>query len=69
MLKIAFSEIYAHHLPEKHRFPMLKYELLPKQLMHEGVVVQENFFHPKNALEKDILEIHMIWTKKGKKKR
>ena len=60
MLKIAFSEIYAHHLPEKHRFPMLKYELLPKQLMHEGVVVQENFFHPKNALEKDILEIHNV---------
>jgi acetoin utilization deacetylase AcuC-like enzyme len=58
MLKIAFSEIYAHHLPEKHRFPMLKYELLPKQLLHEGVVVKENFFHPKNALEKDILEVH-----------
>ena len=60
MLKIAFSEIYVHHLPEKHRFPMLKYELLPKQLMHEGVVGQENFFYPKNALEKDILEIHNI---------
>ena len=40
MLKIAFSETYAHHLPEKHRFPMLKYELLPKQLLHEGVVVR-----------------------------
>jgi len=60
MLKIAFSETYAHHLPEKHRFPMLKYELLPKQLLHEGVVVKENFFHPKNALEKDILEIHNV---------
>lgn len=58
MLKIAFSEIYAHHLPEKHRFPMLKYDLLPKQLMHEGVVAQENFFLSKNALEKDILEVH-----------
>ena len=60
MLKIAFSEIYAHHLPEKHRFPMLKYELLPKQLMHEGVVLQKNFFYPQNASEKDILETHNV---------
>ena len=60
MLKIAFSEVYAYHLPEKHRFPMLKYELLPKQLMHEGVVLQENFFYPQNASEKDILEIHKL---------
>tara|TARA_B110000027_G_scaffold109257_1_gene116658 strand:+ start:9492 stop:10394 length:903 start_codon:yes stop_codon:yes gene_type:complete len=60
MLKIAFSDIYAHHLPEKHRFPMLKYELLPKQLIHEGVVLEENFFTPQNALEKDILEIHDV---------
>ena len=52
MLKIAFSEIYAHHLPEKHRFPMLKYELLPKQLMHEGVVVTGKFFLPQKCFRK-----------------
>ncbi len=60
MFKIAFSERYVHQLPKKHRFPMLKYELLPKQLMHEGIAVRENFFLPKDALEKDILEVHNI---------
>lgn len=58
MFKIAFSEKYVHQLPKKHRFPMLKYELLPKQLIHEGIAVCENFFFPEDALEKDILAVH-----------
>ena len=36
MIKIAFDPIYAHPLPENHRFPMQKYELIPEQLMYEG---------------------------------
>ena len=43
MLYIAFDECYAHPLPEKHRFPMIKYELLPKQLLHEGTCTPEQF--------------------------
>ena len=35
-----------HQLPEKHRFPMVKYELIPQQLLHEGLVEKENFFSP-----------------------
>ncbi len=31
MIKIAFDPVYAHPLPENHRFPMLKYELIPEQ--------------------------------------
>lgn len=46
MLKIAYAPIYAHPLPEDHRFPMLKYELIPGQLLHEGTVTTENFFTP-----------------------
>ncbi len=46
MLKIAFSPIYAHPLPEGHRFPMLKYELIPAQLLYEGTATKENFFVP-----------------------
>lgn len=46
MLKIAFSPIYKYELPEGHRFPMLKYELLPEQLIWEGTVSESNFFHP-----------------------
>lgn len=44
MVKIAFDPIYAHPLPEGHRFPMLKYELIPEQLLHEGSIIAEQFF-------------------------
>ena len=36
-------------LPENHRFPMIKYELIPQQLLHEGLVDKENFFSPNSA--------------------
>ena len=58
MLKIAWSEIYAHPLPRNHRFPMSKYELLPMQLPHEGTIEQENLFAPTPVAEKDILAVH-----------
>ena len=51
MLKIAFSPVYKYELPEKHRFPMVKYELLPEQLLYEGTVKEENFFHPEALAE------------------
>jgi acetoin utilization deacetylase AcuC-like enzyme len=57
MLKIAFDPIYAHPLPEGHRFPMLKYELIPGQLLHEGLITHENLFSP-DPLEEDII----LWT-------
>lgn len=46
MLKVAFRKEYIHDLPEGHRFPMEKYELLPKQLLLEGTLNEENFFSP-----------------------
>ncbi|WP_209328811.1 histone deacetylase family protein [Lunatimonas salinarum] len=46
MLKIAWSDCYAHPLPKGHRFPMEKYELLPEQLVYEGTVTSSNFFQP-----------------------
>ena len=58
MLKIAHRNIYAHPLPEGHRFPMLKYELLPEQLLYEGTCNQANFFEPENAKEVDIAAVH-----------
>lgn len=58
MLKIAYHPIYVYPLPEKHRFPMEKYELLPKQLLYEGTCGAENFFEPKMPLEEDILTVH-----------
>ncbi|MDT0675185.1 histone deacetylase family protein [Autumnicola musiva] len=58
MLKIAYHPIYKHPLPEGHRFPMEKYELLPKQLVHEGTCTEENFFEPEIPQEKYILAVH-----------
>lgn len=58
MLKIAWSAIYAHPLPENHRFPMIKYELLPEQLLYEGTVQQENFFEPEPLAEEHITGPH-----------
>ncbi|WGK65665.1 histone deacetylase family protein [Croceiramulus getboli] len=46
MLHIAHAPIYAHPLPEGHRFPMEKYDLLPRQLLHEGTCNEANFFAP-----------------------
>lgn len=58
MVKIAYHHLYAHPLPEGHRFPMLKYELIPAQLLHEGVISQENLFAPEILPEEDILRTH-----------
>ena len=47
MLNIAYHPIYQLPLPEGHRFPMEKYDLLPKQLLHEGTCEIDDFFEPK----------------------
>lgn len=49
MLKIAFHPEYIHPVREGHRFPMEKYELIPLQLLYEGVVNKESFFQPSLA--------------------
>ncbi|MCD2258048.1 histone deacetylase family protein [Psychroserpens luteolus] len=58
MLKIAFHPIYKHSLPEGHRFPMLKYELLPEQLLYEGTCTEANFFKPETPSDTHILNVH-----------
>jgi len=64
MIKIAYHPIYAHPLPEGHRFPMLKYELIPAQLLHEGTIQQENIFAPQPLNEINIINTHdaNYWT-------
>ncbi|TLP76970.1 histone deacetylase [Maribacter sp. ACAM166] len=58
MLKIAYHPIYKHPLPNGHRFPMMKYELLPQQLMHEGTCTEANFFEPEIPNDKYIVAAH-----------
>lgn len=58
MLKIAYEEIFCHPLPEGHRFPMEKYHLLPRQLLHEGTVDESSFFKPEIIKDDLILAVH-----------
>ena len=55
---IAFHPNYVHPLPENHRFPMEKYDLLPKQLVHEGTAHESDFFEPKMLNEENLLDVH-----------
>ncbi|TGE27401.1 histone deacetylase family protein [Hymenobacter metallicola] len=58
MLSIAWDPLYAHPLPENHRFPMLKYELLPEQLLREGIITEASLFVPKPLAAAEILRTH-----------
>lgn len=57
-LHIAFHPIYAHPLPEGHRFPMLKYELIPGQLLYEGTIEPHHLFAPLPCPDETILKTH-----------
>ncbi len=57
-MHIAYAPIYSHPLPEGHRFPMLKYELIPEQLLHEGTITNENIFLPKPCTDEIVLWAH-----------
>jgi len=60
LIKIAYSPVYKYALPPGHRFPMSKYELLPQQLLYEGLVSEEQFFHPPQLESEDILLTHTV---------
>ena len=65
MLKVAFSPIFLYQVPEKHRFPMQKYRLIPERLIEEGVLSEDNFFAPDKLTEEEILTTHTLeyWQK------
>jgi acetoin utilization deacetylase AcuC-like enzyme len=58
VIPIAFDPIYVLPLPENHRFPMEKYELLPQQLIHEGTCSKEDFFNPQPLSDSIAKVIH-----------
>jgi acetoin utilization deacetylase AcuC-like enzyme len=62
---IAFHPLYVHPLPENHRFPMEKYDLLPKQLLHEGTAIEADFFAPGSLDLSKLLAVHSsdYWEK------
>ncbi|MEM7549111.1 MAG: histone deacetylase [Bacteroidota bacterium] len=54
-LKIAFSSKYIYELPDNHRFPIQKYELLKDQLIRDDIAFEENFYEA-GLVEKDVLK-------------
>jgi acetoin utilization deacetylase AcuC-like enzyme len=64
MLKVAWDDTYVHPLPEGHRFPMEKYQLIKDQLLYEGTI-QENIFKPGLIDEEMLLLTHSpgYWNK------
>ena len=58
MIPIAFHPLFKHPLPEGLRFPMLKYELLPQQLLHEGTAIETDFFEPEPCDLEDVFAVH-----------
>jgi acetoin utilization deacetylase AcuC-like enzyme len=58
LLHIAFAPIYAYPLPADHRFPMLKYELIPEQLIHEGTITTGNLIAPSVCNDEIVLLTH-----------
>ena len=58
MLKIAYHQNYIYPLDENHRFPMIKYELIPEQLIRENTCNSDNFFKPDKIDDSIVLLTH-----------
>jgi len=46
MIKIAHNQNFVLQLPEGHKFPIAKYNLVPSQLLSESTIKKENLFSP-----------------------
>jgi acetoin utilization deacetylase AcuC-like enzyme len=58
MLKIAYHQNYIYPLDKNHRFPMIKYELIPEQLIRENTCNSDNFFKPDKIDDSIVLLTH-----------
>ena len=58
MLKIAFDKSYKLALEKSHRFPMIKYELIPEQLVRKNICNESNFFSPLEITKTDAILTH-----------
>lgn len=57
-MRIAFSSEYVFQVPVGHKFPMEKYDLIPRQLMYEGIVEESSFFAPGEIDLQHVLRVH-----------
>lgn len=62
---VAWSQVYKYQLPEGHRFPMEKYELLCDQLLYEGTLKESDLVTTPMLSEANALLTHTpeYWRK------
>ena len=58
MLHLWSSSKYAIDLPDGHRFPMSKYQLLREGVLSEGLVPPERLHDPQRVSREDLLLVH-----------
>ncbi|WP_353719992.1 histone deacetylase [Dyadobacter sp. 676] len=58
MFPIAYHPVFKYPVPEGHRFPMDKYELLPLQLLREGIAEESDFFSPEPVGLAHVYAVH-----------
>ncbi|MCB9235752.1 MAG: histone deacetylase [Bacteroidia bacterium] len=65
MIRLSTSEKYRIELPEGHKFPMQKYELIRQQLEYEGAIKPEQVFHPEFITDEVIELAHcpLYWAR------
>jgi acetoin utilization deacetylase AcuC-like enzyme len=57
-LRAYFTDRFVLPLPERHRFPMLKYRRLRERLVTEGILAEEQLHEPPAATNEDLLRVH-----------
>ncbi len=55
---ISFAPIYVHPVPENHKFPMEKYDLIPRQLVYEGILSESQILAPKQIDLELVTQVH-----------
>ena len=58
MFQLSYSDHHRVDLPARHRFPMLKYELIREQLLREGIVSPHQLKKPDLIAPEMILAVH-----------
>jgi acetoin utilization deacetylase AcuC-like enzyme len=58
VIAISNSPIYAHPVPNGHRFPMAKYDLIPEQLVRHQIITESQFIEPSQASQEIVLLTH-----------
>jgi acetoin utilization deacetylase AcuC-like enzyme len=55
---VAYHPIYVHAVPEGHRFPMAKYQLLFQQIQLEGLLEEHEFLQPGKISINHVERVH-----------